>query len=216
MQALLFDFDGVLGNTMEDNFLAWQDAMRGEGIEINREAYFLLEGMKLPEIAKILCAKNGKICEDPEAIVQRKEAYYLKNAKFSLYSGVPELLQRLAREKMPLALVTGARRGRLDATLPKDFMEKFGAIVTSDRFNRGKPFPDPYLEAAHDLCVAPADCTVIENAPLGIQAAKAAGMRCIAIASTLSQDKLVGADIIVNDIGELSKKLVLIPHPQPL
>ncbi len=204
-RAILFDFDGVLGQTMEDNFRAWQAALTELGLEIGSEEYFLLEGMKLPEVARTLGVKNGITNADWEGVVKRKEDFYKKRNSFTLYPGVIELIKQLREKGVPLAIVSAARKLRLEDSVPAGFLDNFGAIITGEKTERGKPFPDPYLAAAKELGVSIMDCLVVENAPLGIEAAKEAGAFCIAICSTLSQDKLARADQIVKGFRDLAE-----------
>jgi HAD superfamily hydrolase (TIGR01509 family) len=104
-----------------------------------------------------------------------------------------------------MALVTGATRERITITAGA-VLPRFDAVVTANDVTRTKPFPDPYLAAASGLRVEPDACVVIENAPLGIDAAHAAGMRCVAVASTLDPRHLSAADIVVANLFEV------IPH----
>ena len=80
-------------------------------------------------------------------------------------------------------------------------------LITSDRTPRGKPHPDPYLAAAAALGADPADCVVIEDAPAGIAAARAAGMTVWAVATTHRPDELAGADCVVADLDEVRQRL---------
>lgn len=201
--AVLFDFDGVLGDTMEDNFRAWQRAMADFGVAITAEEYYLREGMRLAELARELweIPNHGSAC-DVEEIVKRKERYYLEHHSFSFYPGAEALVAALVAQGVPIALVTAARRARLAASVPPPFLDLFTVIVGGEDSGRGKPFPDPYLAAAMKLAVPIGQCVVIENAPLGIRAAKSAGAYCIAVASTLGKDKLQEADKVVSRIAE--------------
>ena len=98
IKAILFDFDGVLADTMGNNFLAWQKAFKNYGIDIKREDYFPLEGMKLIEVAKKISNKYN-VRLDPEAVVKFKNGYYLKNHSFSFFPKVIELIDLLKKNK---------------------------------------------------------------------------------------------------------------------
>jgi beta-phosphoglucomutase len=88
-------------------------------------------------------------------------------------------------------------------SLDRAHQQHFDFIITGDEVPRAKPFPDPYLTAAHHLGILPEQCMVVENAPLGIEAAKNAGMYCVAIATTLGEEYLTAADLILRNIAEL-------------
>ena len=198
LNAVLFDFDGVLARTMEDNERAWRFAVEPWIQDLGEEEYLLLEGLSPKGVAEALLGVRGLPLEGVPEIVIRKEQAYLRDHAFSLYPGIPELLDRLA-VRLPLALVTGAARVRLEATLDPRVLRQFKAIVTADDQVSPKPSPEPYLKAAADLGVNPVNCLVVENAPLGIQSARAAGMVVVAVASTLAPIHLVGADHLVQD-----------------
>jgi len=89
------------------------------------------------------------------------------------------------------------------AAVGEELLRKFDVVLTSEDVPRGKPHPDPYLEAARRLGVRPEECLVVENAPMGIRAAKAAGMRCLAVLSTLGPEDLDGADYFVDRIADI-------------
>jgi beta-phosphoglucomutase-like phosphatase (HAD superfamily) len=81
----------------------------------------------------------------------------------------------------------------------------FDCIITSEEAVNSKPHPEPYLKASSGLKIAPKECLVIENAPLGIEAAKSAGMKVVAITSTLAREKLKSADWVVDSLSEIQK-----------
>src|SRR3989344_5917493 len=110
IRACLFDFDGVLADTMEMNFIAWKNTFNEKGIKITREDYFYLEGAPLQEIVEI---------------ISKKEEYFKRNYNFSFYPGVVEFIASLKKSAILIAIVSAARRNRLINTTPKDFLEKF-------------------------------------------------------------------------------------------
>lgn len=203
VKAVLFDFDGTLAVTMEDNFKAWQAAMSDYGLKIKPEDYYPLEGASVYEVAKKIFSQYGVKSSNPEEAVRKKELHYLENHRFRFYPGVEALIEALRSKHVPLALVTAGLRSRLDHSVPRGFLEKFDAVVTGDEAREGKPSPEPFLLAAEKLKVRPEDCVVVENAPLGIQSAKKAGMYCIALCTTLQNGHLKEADEIVSSFEDL-------------
>ncbi|QQG45441.1 MAG: HAD family phosphatase [Candidatus Sungiibacteriota bacterium] len=205
-RGILFDFDGVLADTMEDHFRAWHSVLADFGIALTREEFLPHEGMPTREMAKIFCGLGDR----PDAltladqIVAQKDRHYVGHRKqLKFYSGVEELVESLHQRGVPLAIVSGGQFKRISVTVPSSFLEKFKAIITGEMTERGKPFPDPYLKGARMLGVDPEKCVVVENAPLGIRAAKAAGAYCIAIASTLGREQLAEADEVLEEFTEL-------------
>lgn len=196
-RAVLFDFDGTLASTMEDNYRAWQFVLHAAGADILREEYFLLEGMKLAEVARTLCEKNGVVLPDYSDLVRRKEDYYLEHHTFGFYAGVEPFITELASAGVPMAIVTAGLYDRIVGSVPAIFLNQFKVVVTGEKTERNKPFPDPYLKAAEEIGIPIGECLVVENAPLGIRSAKAAGAACIAISSTLNPALLAEADVVV-------------------
>ena len=201
-KGILFDFDGVLACTMEDNFRAWHRTFFDFGAEITEKQFYPLEGMRLEEIAAALCSMHG-VFADMQEIFRKKEAYYKEDHSFSLYPGVEEFLERLTNASISMGMVTGARRERLEHTFPSPLLTKFSVIVTGETGGRGKSYPDPYIAGARGIGILPQECIVVENAPLGITSAKAAGAYCIAITSTVFKEVLKEADEVIESFSDL-------------
>jgi beta-phosphoglucomutase len=119
------------------------------------------------------------------------------------YPGAFEVIDALKGRGYKVALVTACALKNMQHSLDSSRQAHFDFIITGDEVPRAKPFPDPYLAAALQIGVAPGDCLVVENAPLGIEAAKNAGMYCVAIETTLGREYLTQADCILPNIGDL-------------
>lgn len=204
-RAVIFDFDGTLAKTMEDNFKAWKSAMSDYGIDLQPEDYYPLEGMSVFELPKALFGKYRRTPPDEKEVIQKKENHYFKHHRFSLYPGAEELLKLLRAKQIPIALVTAALKSRLDHSLPAGFLKKFDAVVTCDDTPVGKPSPLPYLKGAQKLGIEPDHCIAVENAPLGVQSAKKAGTYCIAVSNTVDKKYLNEADEVWDSIQDLKK-----------
>lgn len=205
-EAVVFDFDGVLACTMEDNFRAWHRTLRPHIPDLDREEYLLLEGLPPQAVAAALLGARGLSLAPAAELAARKEEAYLQDHRFALYPGMPELLERLAA-RLPLGLVTGSGLARLERTLGPAALARFRAVVCAADRIPPKPSPEPYLAAAARLGVAPSRCLVAENAPLGIRSAKAAGMTVVAVASTLAPERLAEADLVVADSLALAERI---------
>jgi beta-phosphoglucomutase len=202
-KAVLFDFDGVIGKTMEDSCRAWDEACSEFGLSFDPEEFYLCEGMKSSEYADRLVKRHGRDAAEAEKLVARKNEIYSSNNQFSFYVGIESLVERLRDDGIKVGVVSGGSRRRLLSGRSGDLLKRCDTVVTGDELEQGKPSPEGYMRAAHELKVSPADCLVIENAPLGIESAKNAGMRCIGVCSTLSSNHLREADEVVTDHAEL-------------
>src|SRR3989338_7946407 len=159
-KAILFDFDCVLGNTMDDNYKAWSHALAAYGIGFSKEDYFLLEGLNTHNLASHFLGDRDE--SEIEKVRALKEEHYLTHAKFCLYDGVEQLISRVKKQHSQIALVTGASRQRLVKSNSHSFLSLFDAIITADDTANGKPNSDPYLAAAANLKISASDCLVVE------------------------------------------------------
>lgn len=209
-QGVLFDYDGVIADTVGDNFRAWKKAFGQSGIKIKRGDYFPLEGLGPNDIALQILKSYDYDSNLSEHIAQAKAEYYkdiTKRKGIKVYPYVTKILRFLARMKIQRALVTGAKRERVEDSIP-EMIGLFGYIVAGyDKLDgkeiKGKPAPDPYLLAAKKLDLDSKACVVVENATIGIKSAQAAGCYCIALTTTLNKNKLQVADKIFNNHKEL-------------
>lgn len=204
LKGVLFDCDGVLIKSMEDHFLGWKAAMKSIGVNLQEEDYYPLEGTPVSAIAKLYCQRFNIDLDEFDKIAKFKEEHYLQHHKLQFYPGVQEIVRQLRDKSVKLAMVTGGELDRIKRTLPAPFLSCFDVILTGEMVERGKPYPDPYLQAARALGLHPKECLVVENAPLGVQSAKSAGMYCIALTNTVDREKLSEADDIVSGIKEIA------------
>ena len=210
-KGILFDFDGVIGETMEDNYKAWLFALSQYGCTFTKEEYFQLEGMRVSKIAENVLTKFGKDPVHGAEIAKLKDSYYNENNTFRFADGVSELISNLKKNNIPFGLVSGGARQRLINKNTEEVLSHFSALVTADDCKIGKPDAEPYLIGAQKLGLKPEECVVVENAPLGVEAAKAAGMFCIALCTTLSENFLQKADTWLPDFHSLLNILTIEP-----
>lgn len=206
IKAILFDFDGVIANTLTYHVQAWQQVFDKYEVEIIPEDVFLLEGRMAEDLCKRLAEKKGLSLDHTtiKQITKQKRAIYNQITKATVYPSIKILLEYLKRISLKKALVTGSIIKNILPVAGKDFLENFDVIITSDQVTHTKPDPEPYLTAAEKLAVKPDECLVIENAPSGITAAKQAGMFCIAVKTTIQNEQyLKDADLIVEDISNI-------------
>jgi beta-phosphoglucomutase len=209
IKSVIFDFDGVIADTMHDNYNAWQNAFLYYGFEnFNKLKYFRLEGMGTSQIANYFIKEYSLDIDIKEGLISFKEEYYKKNNTFKIFSYIREILIYLNKLDIRIAIVSGASKERLYDSLPDDIYNKIEIIISGDDVIETKPNPEPYLKAIGRLNLIPEECLVIENAILGIQSAKAANCICFAIESTLTKDDLIEADFIYKDHESLYLNLI--------
>ncbi len=203
IKAVIFDFDGVIGDTMADNCIAWQKAFFDQDFNLNPHEYYQLEGMGRFQIAEHFIEKYHLNPEIKTTVVEAKELNYKNNNTFKLYDEVKEIFRFLKQHSIKIAIVTGASKARIGEHMEEGIKDQLSALVTADDVKNTKPDPEPYLQAVNKLGLTPDECLVIENAILGIQSAKAANCKCFALETTLDRADLNQADEIFATHKEL-------------
>jgi beta-phosphoglucomutase-like phosphatase (HAD superfamily) len=178
-QAIIFDCDGTLADSMPLHWRTWQVIAQRHGFSLPEERFYALGGVPSRDILKVLSAEQD-LSLDPRAVAREKEAEYLP-----LIAQVEPIntVVGVAREnygKIPLAVASGGTKRIIEQVLDHlDIRHLFTAIVTSEDVLNQKPAPDIFLEAARRLGVPPQCCRAYEDTDLGMQAIRAAGMQAV-------------------------------------
>lgn len=182
-EAVIFDCDGTLVDSMPAHFDAWCDALAtfGAGGVFKEDVFFAMGGRPTKDIVVDLNAEYD-LRLDPDAVaLAKREAYLTKLAQVEFIDEVADFARSL-RGTMPMAVASGGSRYVVEKTLKlMNCSDWFDEVVTADDVRNGKPAPDIFLKAAELMGVAPEKCLVLEDAPPGVIAAQAAGMRVITI-----------------------------------
>lgn len=197
LNAVVFDFDGVIVQSMENNLKAWIKVFTRLNIQLDNAEYYQLEGMVPAGVARYFLKKSNLELDDDKvaALVNLKEKFYREGRESQLYPGIKEFLQLLQKNRIKIGLVSGGAHDRIMMSLKKHKIQSFfDSIVSANSVTWGKPHPEPFLKSLAELECNPYCAIAIENAPLGIRSAKAAGLKVIAIGSTLREKDLVDAD----------------------
>ena len=204
VKAVLFDYDGVLVNSMPFHVKAWQSVFTDFEITIKPEEVLLREGAHSIEVAREIfadrCVEISELAL--QEFIDKKQKIYRKITEAKIENGTEPFLKNLKQRGKLIGLVTGTVRLNVEHSHSPEFIELFDTITTADDIKNGKPNPECYLNAARELSVSPDNCLAVENAPLGIQAAKNAGMQVAALMTTLDKESLPDADFYANDLGE--------------
>ena len=207
-KGVLFDFDGVTVKSMEQHYEGWRRAFGEKGIELKKEDFFPLEGQGIEEISRAIGRCYGMDEETIAAIVKRKVYYYNELMTVEFYDHYLDMLRNLKENNIKMGVVTGGSRERVIPIVDEYLADYFTEIVTVDDVQKGKPYADPYLKGAELLGLSPEYCIAVENAPLGIKSALAAGMTVIGITTTVPKEILKDAHYIVNDFYEVEKLIL--------
>jgi len=173
--AYIFDFDGVLVNTMEVHFACYGQALAEVGVPIDRQRFFSQAGMTGREQIAWFARAAGKQI-DVEAVYRRKtEIARDHGGKATPIAANIELLRVLRAAGHRIAVASGSSRPSILPVMAAQGIE-VDALVTSEDVKRGKPHPDLFLAAAEKLGARPSECVVVEDSEVGIECARNAGM----------------------------------------
>ena len=210
--GVIFDMDGVLVNSGPAHHESWQRLARQHGIAVSAERFRQTFGRPSRDIIRILCGEQVTD-EQIRRLDEEKEAIYraLISGHVPLMPGCRELLERLRNAGFHLAVATSGPPENLDLVMSDSLIAGyFEAEVHGFDIARGKPEPDCFLLAAERLGVPAPACVVVEDAPVGIQAALAAGMKVIALAGTHPPEVLqeAGSARVVRHLDEITPDLI--------
>jgi beta-phosphoglucomutase-like phosphatase (HAD superfamily) len=182
-QAYLFDCDGTIADSMPLHYIAWSTALGEHGCPFPEDLFYAWGGWP---VAKIIDTLNHthNLRMPIDLVAHRKDEIYYE--LLPQLTAVPEVLDEINRSygSIPFAVVSGSTRESVTASLTAlNLLDKFETLVCAGDYLHGKPNPEPFLIAAHRLGVPPTACLVFEDADAGIEAATAAGMASVKIAS---------------------------------
>jgi beta-phosphoglucomutase len=217
LQAIFFDFDGVIADSEPLHLQAYQSVLARDGITLSREDYYerylgyddsgMFEALAKDRGLAIDANTIGRWINSKSAIVES-----LLSSAGVLFPGAVDCIKMCAAH-VPLAVSSGALEPEIDLVLRHaGLRDCFKAISSASDGVRGKPAPDLYLLAIAKLRVTtvaePRFCIAIEDSHWGLEAARAAGLRCVAVTHTYPATALSGADLIVDRLSDLTVEML--------
>ena len=218
IKAVLFDMDGVLYDSMPNHAKAWSTAVTEFGLSMSPHEAYLHEGRTGHGTTNILAQRHwgrNATTEEMERIYAAKSVLFNTCPEPQPMPGAAQLLQSIRSLGLTIVLVTGSAQQSLLTRLAHDFPGIFSAerMVTAFDVKHGKPHPEPYLMGLEKAGVSASEAVVIENAPLGVEAAHAAGIYTIAVNTGPLSPKVLldaGADIVLPREGGFAQALEII------
>jgi len=203
-RAILWDMDGVLVNTGAYHYPAWKQTLEELGIPFSEEQFRETFGMNNSSILEIICGKKLPP-EKEEEISERKESLFREavKGKAKLLPGVEDALKQFSAWNLKQAIASSAPPKNIEVLVLELQISKYFDAIVSGYDIPGKPDPAVFLKAARQVGVPPENCTVIEDAVAGVEAAKRAGMKCIAVTTTNTAENLSKADLILDSLVHL-------------
>lgn len=203
-KAFIWDMDGVLVDSARAHYESWRDTFAARDIIYTEERFREYFGARNDYTIRHVMPRATD--EDIAAIEEEKERRFREAARrgISTLPGALKLLRIMKDGHFRLALGTSAPMENYRAVAPALGLEEyFEVVVTGDDVTHGKPDPEIYLIAAERLGIEPALCTVFEDSPLGVESARRAGMKCVAITNTHPAESLRQADRVVSSLEEI-------------
>lgn len=210
IKAVIFDLDGIIVDSEPLHFEAAKKTLNKFGIDLTLEDYL--------EFGVAKGAKNlfDKLSEKYGVAIDREKAFLAKSENFKEIfekkahprEGIAELIKRLDKDYV-LAIASSGNGNSVQLVLDKfNFKNYFKAVITAEDVEKVKPFPDIYLKCCATLGLENSECVAIEDSETGLQAAKAAGIKCIVVPCDFTRvQNFSDADLILNDFSEIGDKL---------
>jgi len=210
----VFDFDGVIANSEPLHFDAFRDVLADEHVRLSeRDYYDRYLGFDDFGVFRTLAIERGRSWDEDKivSLVARKFARMeaLERDRSILFPGAADAIRRAAAE-VPIAIASGALRPEILRVLEREhLLDAFTAIVAAGDTPESKPAPDPYLKAVALLAAAGAaplsasDCVAIEDSRWGLESARAAGLRTVAVAQTYDARELPDVDLVIPTLAAL-------------
>ncbi len=188
IDTLIFDCDGTLVDTMPVHFEVWTEVLNDNGLVLSEERFYALAGVSTRAIVELL-AKEQDVRVDALAVSLDKDHRFLVRESHGAPIAPVIEIARAEQGKRKLAVASGNVTEVVRRTLRGVGIESlFEAVVGADQVTRSKPAPDVFLRAAELLGRAPSGCLVYEDGDLGIEAARAAGMRWVDVRPMIAED----------------------------
>ena len=213
--AILFDMDGVLYDSMPNHSMAWSQAMERFGMHMTPHDVYLNEGATGHDtVVRISLRDRGYEASEQEIndIYGYKAQLFRSMPEARVMPGALEVFRKAAAAGLKILIVTGSGQKNLIERVQRDYEGYItrDRMVTAFEVKRGKPYPDPYLKGIQIAGVPAGEAVVVENAPLGIRAAVAAGIDTIAVNTGPLEDEILLAEkpvLLLHSMQELADNL---------
>jgi HAD superfamily hydrolase (TIGR01509 family) len=206
LHGIIWDMDGVLVDTGEEHYLSWAEALAPAGIPFSRELFRAIFGMNNQGSLEYLTGRKPEPAFVAR-ISEQKEIRFreLMRGRARLLPGVLHWLERFRQLGYQQAIATSAPHANIAVLIDELQIRPYFEAIVSGFDMPAKPDPAVFLKAAAQLGLGPGVCVVIEDSIAGVQGARRAGMKCIAVATTNPAERLSSADLVLNSLEELDE-----------
>jgi HAD superfamily hydrolase (TIGR01509 family) len=206
LKAVVFDFDGLILDTEGPVYHSWREAFEAAGARLTLEEWTETIGRaEHADPAEVLAERTGRPLDEVTQAARKARRDELLAAE-AVLPGVHQWLDDAARRGLAVGVASSSEVEWVVGHLERlGLVDRFDCVSCFDGRLPGKPAPDLYLAACDELGVTPADALAVEDSPPGVAAAKAAGLRCVAVPHGLTRDlDLSAADLVVESLADLS------------
>ena len=211
IKAIIFDMDGVIVDSENIHRISFNECFKELGIYFEKGAWGnKYAGSSTENIIETIFKQRGIPLDNIKDLVAKRRTYYFKILKKNGIKTIPGFkmfFNEVKKSDLKYAVVSGSSREIIEVTLGKvGVLKDFKIYLGKEDYEKKKPEPDSFLKGAKILKVKPSECLVFEDAVVGVRAAKAAGMKCVALTSTTLKENLKGADLFINNFTGLDLK----------
>lgn len=205
--AVLWDMDGVLVDTGAFHYESWKETFDELNVPFDKEDFRKTFGMNNAGILEQITGRKPSP-EEVSQVSHKKESLFrdLAKGKVKLLPGIADWLEQFRAWEFKQAITSSAPPANIEFLVDELKIREFFDEIVSGFDLPGKPNPDTYLKAAGALRIDPEDCIVIEDAIAGVEGAKRAGMKCIAVTTTNPADQLAKADLVIEYLEKMDRK----------
>ncbi len=208
-KAAVYDLDGVIVNTVPLHFKAWEKLFKEYGKDFTFEDYKeKVDGiLRIDGVRAILTEASE---DELKKAAERKQGYfleYLESEKIPVYNATVDLIKNFKEKGLKIAAISSSRNC-LPILKKLALVDLFDVIISGGDVTKGKPDPQIFLMAAEKLSIKPGECVVFEDAVLGVEAAKRAGMKCVGIDRYADPARLSRADLIVENLLKVNREKI--------
>ncbi|MBS3125684.1 HAD family phosphatase [Candidatus Woesearchaeota archaeon] len=200
MKAIILDLDGVLVNSKPIHLKALEKLLKSKGIIPTKEELQNAFGFAVEDNIESICKTRGLTCPIKEWADEKRAIVMQTLKKVKPFPGTEDFL-KYAKGKYKLGLASSSTAPEADVSL-KSLKKYFDVIITREQVKKPKPDPEIYKEAVKQLNLKPKECIVIEDSVAGVEAAKRAGLFCIAVLNSFKEKDLKAADLIIKDLQD--------------
>ncbi len=216
IRAVIFDMDGVIVDSEPLHIEAEKQILRKYGVEISTDELRTYTGTTAEfEFTDLI--RKYRLNTTVDRLFREKETilFRLLEEQTKPIKGVVRLIKSLKRHGLKLAIASSGHRKLVHYFLKRlRIANHFDSVICAEDITRSKPDPEIFFKAAKSLGLDPAECTVIEDSTLGVEAAKSAGIKCLAFRNPNSGNQdLSKADLVIDDFAKLDVRLIVCPYP---